>query len=142
MWALRRLSNGLEGVPWHSRTCTVNHHGHRCSCEAQGPVDDTNTRASISRIIMLAEALFEVWSQERMGSDRCEALSRIMSGAHIFHCNGRRQPRLNFCLDFVKFRCLMKYTGNLWRFRGLQLCHELLFLLLQPLWTAFQLAFI
>lgn len=60
VWALRRLSNGLEGVPWHSRTCTVNHHGHRCSCEAQGPVDDTNTRASISRIIMLAEALFEV----------------------------------------------------------------------------------
>lgn len=50
----------MEGVPWHSRTCTVNHHGHRCSCEAQGPVDDTNTRASISRIIMLAEALFEV----------------------------------------------------------------------------------
>jgi hypothetical protein len=60
VWALRRLSNGLEGVPWHSRTCSGNHHGHRCSCDAQGMVDDTNTRASISRIIMLAEALFEV----------------------------------------------------------------------------------
>ncbi|KAG0614997.1 hypothetical protein M758_5G007000 [Ceratodon purpureus] len=60
VWALRRLSNGLEGVPWHSRICSGNHHGHRCSCDAQGMVDDTNTRASISRIIMLAEALFEV----------------------------------------------------------------------------------
>jgi hypothetical protein len=61
VWALRRLSNGLEGVPWHSRTCSGNHQGHRCSCDAaHGMADDTNTRASISRIIMLAEALFEV----------------------------------------------------------------------------------
>lgn len=61
VWALRRLSNGLEGVPWHSGgTCSVNHHGHRCSCDTHGMVDDTNTRASISRIIILAEALFEV----------------------------------------------------------------------------------
>ena len=76
VWALRRLSNGLEGVPWHSRTCSGNHHGHRCSCDAQGMVDDTNTRASISRIIMLAEALFEVLDEIHRQS---VALSRSAS---------------------------------------------------------------
>ncbi|CAK9867366.1 unnamed protein product, partial [Sphagnum jensenii] len=60
VWALRRLSNGLDGTSWHSRSCARNHHGHRCSCEGHDMGDDTETRASISRIIMLAEALFEV----------------------------------------------------------------------------------
>jgi hypothetical protein len=57
---LRRLSNGLDGTSWHARSCAGNHHGHRCSCEGHDMGDDTDTRASISRIIMLAEALFEV----------------------------------------------------------------------------------
>ncbi|CAM6038685.1 unnamed protein product [Sphagnum compactum] len=60
VWALRRLSNGLDGTSWHARSCARNHHGHRCSCEGHDMGDDTDTRASISRIIMLAEALFEV----------------------------------------------------------------------------------
>jgi hypothetical protein len=60
VWALRRLSNGLDGTSFHSRLCAGSHNGHRCSCEAHNIGDDLETRASISRIIMLAEALFEV----------------------------------------------------------------------------------
>ncbi|KAH9536673.1 hypothetical protein CY35_16G012500 [Sphagnum magellanicum] len=60
VWALRHLSNGLGGTSWHSRSCAGRHHGHRCACEAHDVSDETDTRASISRIIMLAEALFEV----------------------------------------------------------------------------------
>lgn len=85
VWALRRLSNGLEGVPWHSRTCSGNHHGHRCSCDSHGMVDDTNTRASISRIIMLAEALFEVQCQcVPVGS--ADALWRMVSRHELEPC--------------------------------------------------------
>ncbi|CAK9212801.1 unnamed protein product [Sphagnum troendelagicum] len=60
VWALRRLSNGLDGTSFHSRLCAGSHNGHHCSCEAHNIGDDLVTRASISRIIMLAEALFEV----------------------------------------------------------------------------------
>ncbi|KAL2653854.1 hypothetical protein R1flu_021982 [Riccia fluitans] len=60
--ALQLLSNGLEGMPGFTRPCVSggHHHGH-CSCDVHGSAaEDTSTRASISRIIMLAEALFEV----------------------------------------------------------------------------------
>ncbi|KAL3685836.1 hypothetical protein R1sor_003858 [Riccia sorocarpa] len=62
VWALQLLSNGLEGMPGFTRPCVSggHHHGH-CSCDVHGSAaEDTSTRASISRIIMLAEALFEV----------------------------------------------------------------------------------
>ncbi|BBM97556.1 hypothetical protein MPTK1_1g06550 [Marchantia polymorpha subsp. ruderalis] len=62
VWALQLLSNGLEGMPGFTRPCVSggHHHGH-CSCDVHGGAgEDTSTRASISRIIMLAEALFEV----------------------------------------------------------------------------------
>ena len=86
VWALRRLSNGLEGGPWHSGPCPANHHGHRCSCDTHGMVDDTNTRASISRIIILAEALFEVFHGQEsswMGSINHNVVSSIGCVAHV-----------------------------------------------------------
>lgn len=62
VWALQRLSSRLEGVPGHAMPCTsgARHQGIRRSHESVQVLEETNMRASISRIIMLAEALFEV----------------------------------------------------------------------------------
>lgn len=62
VWALQRLRRGSEGASsGHSRFCASGTHadGH-CSCEAYVMTEETSTHASISRIVMLAEALFEV----------------------------------------------------------------------------------
>lgn len=62
VWALQRLSTSFEGVPGHARLHSAGVHFrsiHRSHESSQTPAE-TNTRASISRIIMLAEALFEV----------------------------------------------------------------------------------
>lgn len=60
--ALQRLSSSFENLAGHERSCIFagHHRTGRCSCQNVGRTDDSNTRASISRIIMLAEALFEV----------------------------------------------------------------------------------
>ncbi|KAL8138833.1 hypothetical protein V2J09_004834 [Rumex salicifolius] len=56
----------FETLSGHERSCVVsgNHRTGRCTCHmnTRGPSsnDDTSARASISRIVMLAEALFEV----------------------------------------------------------------------------------
>jgi hypothetical protein len=50
----------------HERSCILSgrHRTGQCNCrmrnQSGNPDDETNTRASISRIVMLAEALFEV----------------------------------------------------------------------------------
>lgn len=62
VWALQRLRRGSDGASsGHSRFCASGTHadGH-CSCEAYVTLEETSTHASISRIVMLAEALFEV----------------------------------------------------------------------------------
>lgn len=62
VWALQRLRRGSDGASsGHSRFCASGTHadGH-CSCEAYVMTEETSTHASISRIVMLAEALFEV----------------------------------------------------------------------------------
>ncbi|CAA6659233.1 unnamed protein product [Spirodela intermedia] len=65
VWALQRLGSRVESLPGHDRSCLLSgqHRTGHCTCGTSRPsntVDDTNPRSSISRIVMLAEALFEV----------------------------------------------------------------------------------
>ncbi|KAF9685652.1 hypothetical protein SADUNF_Sadunf03G0076700 [Salix dunnii] len=62
----QRLGSRFENLSGHERTCILSgqHRTGRCTCRVNNRDanlnDDTNARASISRIVMLAEALFEV----------------------------------------------------------------------------------
>lgn len=64
--ALQRLGSRFENLSGHERTCILSgqHRRGRCTCRSNNRDanlnDDSSTRASISRIVMLAEALFEV----------------------------------------------------------------------------------
>ncbi|XP_068635363.1 uncharacterized protein [Aristolochia californica] len=64
--ALQQLGSRYENLSGHNSSCILSgqHRSGRCTCRAGGhapnPEEDMNTRASISRIVMLAEALFEV----------------------------------------------------------------------------------
>ncbi|CAI9772292.1 unnamed protein product [Fraxinus pennsylvanica] len=64
--ALQRLGSRFENFPGHERACILSgqHRTGCCTClitsREANPNDDNNARASISRIVMLAEALFEV----------------------------------------------------------------------------------
>ncbi|XP_043695988.1 E3 ubiquitin-protein ligase RLIM isoform X2 [Telopea speciosissima] len=63
--ALQRLGSRFENLSGHERSCILSgqHRTGHCSCRmsnrAANPDDDSSARASISRIVMLAEALFE-----------------------------------------------------------------------------------
>lgn len=64
--ALQRLGNRFENMSGHERSCILSgqHRMGRCTCRINtrdsNSNEDTGARASISRIVMLAEALFEV----------------------------------------------------------------------------------
>lgn len=64
--ALQRLGSRFENLSGHERSCLLSgqHRTGRCTCRVSNrdanSGDETGTRASISRIVMLAEALFEV----------------------------------------------------------------------------------
>ncbi|XP_054825582.1 uncharacterized protein LOC129323062 isoform X2 [Prosopis cineraria] len=64
--ALQRLGSRFENLSGHDRSCILSgqHRNGRCTCRISSrdtnSNDDTGARASISRIVMLAEALFEV----------------------------------------------------------------------------------
>lgn len=64
--ALQRLGSRFENLSGHERSCIVSgqHRTGRCTCRMSSRDshvnDETSARASISRIVMLAEALFEV----------------------------------------------------------------------------------
>ncbi|KAI4314594.1 hypothetical protein L6164_027484 [Bauhinia variegata] len=64
--ALQRLGSRFENLSGHDRSCILSgqHRNGRCTCRINNRDgnlnDDTSARASISRIVMLAEALFEV----------------------------------------------------------------------------------
>lgn len=82
VWALQRLRRGSDGTSsGHSRFCASGTHadGH-CSCEAYVMTEETSTHASISRIVMLAEALFEVLDEIHRQS---VALSQTTSLSHV-----------------------------------------------------------
>ncbi|KAK9276188.1 hypothetical protein L1049_005719 [Liquidambar formosana] len=64
--ALQRLGNRFENLSGHERSCILSgqHRTGHCTCRINtrdaNSNDETGARASISRIVMLAEALFEV----------------------------------------------------------------------------------
>ncbi|CAK7355905.1 unnamed protein product [Dovyalis caffra] len=64
--ALQRLGSRFENLSGHERSCILSgqHRTGRCTCRVNNRDanlnEDTSARASISRIVMLAEALFEV----------------------------------------------------------------------------------
>ncbi|KAF5725789.1 hypothetical protein HS088_TW23G00518 [Tripterygium wilfordii] len=64
--ALQRLGSRFENFSGHERSCILSGQNRtgRCTCRVSNRTgnlnDDTGARASISRIVMLAEALFEV----------------------------------------------------------------------------------
>ncbi|XP_026401812.1 uncharacterized protein LOC113297534 isoform X2 [Papaver somniferum] len=65
--ALQRLGSRFENLSGHERSCILSgqHRTGLCTCRTinrtnTNPDDDSSARASISRIVMLAEALFEV----------------------------------------------------------------------------------
>ncbi|KAA8527993.1 hypothetical protein F0562_035138 [Nyssa sinensis] len=64
--ALQRLGSRFENLSGHERSCILSgqHRTGHCTCRVStrdaNSNDDTSARASISRIVMLAEALFEV----------------------------------------------------------------------------------
>lgn len=64
--ALQRLGSRFENLSGHERSCIISgqHRTGHCTCRIStrdaNSNDDTSARASISRIVMLAEALFEV----------------------------------------------------------------------------------
>ncbi|OIV92928.1 hypothetical protein TanjilG_20590 [Lupinus angustifolius] len=66
--ALQRLGGRFENLSGHERSCILSnqHRNGHCTCRissherSTNSNDDTNASASISRIVMLAEALFEV----------------------------------------------------------------------------------
>ncbi|XP_068327397.1 uncharacterized protein [Pyrus communis] len=63
--ALQRLGSRFENTSGHERSCILSGQQRtgRCTCRTSNrdtrPNDDNSARASISRIVMLAEALFE-----------------------------------------------------------------------------------
>lgn len=64
--ALQRLGSRFENLSGHERSCILSgqHRTGNCNCRTSNRPgnsdEETGTRASISRIVMLAEALFEV----------------------------------------------------------------------------------
>ncbi|XP_062231286.1 uncharacterized protein LOC133928813 isoform X2 [Phragmites australis] len=64
--ALQRLGSRFENLSGHERSCILSgqHRTGNCNCRTSNrsgnPDEESSTRASISRIVMLAEALFEV----------------------------------------------------------------------------------
>ncbi|KAI4367969.1 hypothetical protein MLD38_016590 [Melastoma candidum] len=64
--ALQRLGSRFENLSGHERSCILagQHRTGQCTCQSgnrhANSNEDNNSRASISRIVMLAEALFEV----------------------------------------------------------------------------------
>lgn len=102
VWALELLSNGLGAMPGFTRPCTSGGHHHgQCACGMHSSSEESSTRASISRIIMLAEALFEVLDEIHRQS---VALSRPSAPVASL-------PAPDDVVDAIPIR---KFTKKLW----------------------------
>ncbi|KAI5081579.1 hypothetical protein GOP47_0001322 [Adiantum capillus-veneris] len=85
VWALQQFSDSIAESSGQPRYCAFGRHpnGH-CSCEAFVMTEESSTRASISRIVMLAEALFEVLDEIHRQSvtlSRSTSISLVSSPA-------------------------------------------------------------
>jgi hypothetical protein len=80
-----RLRGGLDEIGRLNTSCPLGLHADgMCSCESFPMAEESSTRSSISRIVMLAEALFEVLTfpqlsyvlfAPRFNSIQCSALT-------------------------------------------------------------------
>lgn len=58
-----RLRGGLDEIGRLNSSCPLGLHADgMCSCESFPMAEESSSRSSISRIVMLAEALFEVFT--------------------------------------------------------------------------------
>lgn len=83
--ALQRLSSGIGRGFGHSEECASGQHPDGgCSCETLAVAQETSTRVGFSRIVMLAEALFEVLDEihrQSVALSRSASLSLVSSPA-------------------------------------------------------------
>ena len=83
-----RLRGSLDDSGRRNTTCPSGlHPDGTCSCESVLTNEESSTRASISRIVMLAEALFEVVFFSELASRLCMgSLSLSLSLPPVFFC--------------------------------------------------------
>ncbi|KAL5065178.1 hypothetical protein RYX36_026915 [Vicia faba] len=90
--ALQRLGSRFENLSGNDRSCILSgqYRNGRCTCRISSRKnnsnsnDDTNSRASISRIVMLAEALFEVLDEIHQQSVVLSSRPSVSSIGSIF----------------------------------------------------------
>ncbi|PWA97121.1 zinc finger, RING/FYVE/PHD-type [Artemisia annua] len=117
--ALQRMGSRFENLSGHERSCILSgqHRTGHCTCRLsnQDAIDGTNARGSISRIVLLAEALFE---QSVVSSSR-PALSSIGSvPAPIEVVEAlpvklhRKLPKKSYEDDAQCYICLVEYEDG------------------------------
>ncbi|GFP81549.1 E3 ubiquitin-protein ligase rnf181 [Phtheirospermum japonicum] len=108
--ALQRLGSRFENLSSHERACILSgqHRGGHCTCRIAGrdanANDDANARASISRIVMLAEALFEVL-------DEIHQQSVVLSSRPSVSCIGS-VPAPNEVVDSLPLKIFSKLNRS------------------------------
>ncbi|CAA0812020.1 RING/U-box superfamily protein [Striga hermonthica] len=104
--ALQRLGSRFENLSSHERSCILSgqYRGGHCTCRIAtrdgSSNDDANARASISRIVMLAEALFEVL-------DEIHQQSVVISSRPSVSCIGS-VPAPNEVVDSLPLKIFSK----------------------------------
>ncbi|KAL3651011.1 hypothetical protein CASFOL_007414 [Castilleja foliolosa] len=108
--ALQRLGSRFESLSSHERACILSgqHRGSHCACRISGrdanANEDANARASISRIVMLAEALFEVL-------DEIHQQSVVLSSRPSVSCIGS-VPAPNEVVDLLPLKIFSKLKNS------------------------------
>ncbi|KAK6934095.1 Zinc finger, RING-type [Dillenia turbinata] len=108
--ALQRLGSRFENLSGHERSCILSgqHRSSRCTCSINArdanANDDNSTRASISRIVMLAEALFEVL-------DEIHQQSVVLSSRPSMSSIGAI-PAPNEVVESLPLKCYTKVQKN------------------------------
>ncbi|XP_062181646.1 uncharacterized protein LOC133885895 [Phragmites australis] len=113
--ALQRLGSRFENLSGHERSCILSgqHRTGNCNCRTSSrpgnPDEETSTRASISRIVMLAEALFEVLDEIHQQS------AALSSSRPSFSSIGSAVPaprEIVECLPVKVYRKPLKYQTD------------------------------
>eukprot|EP00252_Welwitschia_mirabilis_P020568 TRINITY_DN5068_c0_g2_i1.p1 TRINITY_DN5068_c0_g2~~TRINITY_DN5068_c0_g2_i1.p1 ORF type:complete len:519 (+),score=68.77 TRINITY_DN5068_c0_g2_i1:370-1926(+) len=104
VWALQRLRRSSDGGRTHSRYCSF-HRGGQCSCEAHVMTEESSTHASISRIVMLAEALFESVALSQSSSSSLVSLPAPESVVDSFPIRRHKVPEGHGSTVDEKMQC-------------------------------------
>ncbi|KAK6946571.1 Zinc finger, RING-type [Dillenia turbinata] len=108
--ALQRLGSRFENLSGHERSCILSgqHRTSRCTCRTNArdanANDDNSARASISRIVMLAEALFEVLDEIHQQSVVLSSRPSMSSIGSI--------PAPNEVVESLPVKCYTKVQKN------------------------------